>query len=128
MQETAESLQSKLDDITELPESDSYPLFHLLPEVLQHWKNLLLLPLELKHFLVESRTAEACLKMSKEITIAAYTNARRMLGDAKAVVCVPPKELLQVQPSRMKHSLTLEATHLCFTSSRKTHLCRLTSE
>ena len=95
-QETAEDLQNKLDNITELPESDSYPLFHLLPEVLQHCNKLMLLPPEMKGFLVESKTPEACLKVAREITIAAYEGARKVLGDSKAVVCIPPKELLQV--------------------------------
>ena len=95
-QETAEDLQNKLDNITELPESDSYPLFHLLPEVLQHWNKLMLLPPEMKGFIVKSKTPEACLKVAKQITIAAYEGARELLGDSKAVVCIPPMELLQV--------------------------------
>ncbi len=96
VQETAEDLQNKLDNITELPESDSYPLFHLLPEVLQHWNKLMLLPPEMKGFFVGSKTPEACLKVAKQITIAAYDGARKLLGDTRAVVCIPPKELLQV--------------------------------
>lgn len=95
-QETAEDLQNKLDQFTELPESDSFPMFHLLPEVLQHWNSLMLLPPELKNFMVEKLSAQRCLKMSKDVTIAAYSNARKLLGAAKAVVCVPPTELLQV--------------------------------
>jgi hypothetical protein len=97
VQETAEDLQNKLDDITELPESDSYPLFHLLPEVLQHWNTLMLLPPELKNFMMDTKGPEECLKASKDITVAAYANARALLGDARTVVCNPPKELLQVQ-------------------------------
>ena len=108
-QETAEDLQNKLDDITELPESDSYPLFHLLPEVLQHWKKLMLLPPELKNFIVDSKSPEKCLKVSKDITVAAYANARALLGGARAVVCVPPKELLQVQRF---HSCCFAAAHV----------------
>ena len=96
VQKTAEDLQNKLEDITELPESDSYPLYHLLPEVLQHWKMLMLLPPELKNFIVDSKCPEKCLKVSKDITVAAYANARALLGDARTVVCIPPKELLQV--------------------------------
>jgi len=95
-QKTAQDLQNRLDDITELPESDSFPLFHLLPEVLQHHKQLMLLPPELKNFMLDSKTAETRLKESKDITVAAYVNARKLLGGARAVVCIPPKELLQV--------------------------------
>ena len=71
-------------------------MFHLLPEVLQHWNSLVLLPPELKNFMVEKLSAQRCLKISKDVTIAAYANARKLLGAAKAVVCVPPHELLQV--------------------------------
>ncbi len=56
----------------------------------------MLLPPELKNFMVEKFSAQRCLKMSKDVTIAAYANARKLLGAAKAVVCVPPHELLQV--------------------------------
>ena len=96
-QETAEDLQNRLDQFTELPESDTFPMFHLLPEVLQHWNKLMLLPPELRNFMAESVSAQRCLRRSKEVTIAAYTNARKLLGAVKAVVCIPPKELLQVR-------------------------------
>ena len=56
----------------------------------------MLLPPELKSFMVETVSAQRCLKRSKDVTIAAYTNARKLLGAVKAVVCIPPKELLQV--------------------------------
>lgn len=56
----------------------------------------MLLPPELKGFMRETVPAERCLKISKDITVAAYTNARKLLGAAKAIVCVPPRELLQV--------------------------------
>ena len=105
-QETAEDLQNKLDQFTELPESDSFPMFHLLPEVLQHWNSLMLLPPELRKFMAETVSAQRCLKVSRDVTIAAYTNARKLLGSAKAVVCVPPKELLQVGVGRMHGSHT----------------------
>lgn len=95
-QETAVDLQSTLDRLTELPESDSFPMFHLLPEVLQHWNTLILLPPELKNFMTETASAQRCLKMSKDVTIAAYTNAKKLLGAVKAIVCIPPEELLQV--------------------------------
>ncbi len=92
-----EDIEKQLDKIQELPESDSYPLFHLLPEVVQHYAKLLTLPNELKGFVVSRRSPEECLRLSKEVAIATYEGARRLLGDAEAVVCVPPPELLQVQ-------------------------------
>ncbi|CAK0740097.1 hypothetical protein CVIRNUC_001224 [Coccomyxa viridis] len=55
----------------------------------------MLLPPEMKGFFVGSKTPEACLKVAKQITIAAYDGARKLLGDTRAVVCIPPKELLQ---------------------------------
>ncbi|EIE27449.1 hypothetical protein COCSUDRAFT_39116 [Coccomyxa subellipsoidea C-169] len=93
--ETVEDIEKQLDKIQELPESDSYPLFHLLPEVVQHYAKLLTLPNELKGFVVSRRSPEECLRLSKEVAIATYEGARRLLGDAEAVVCVPPPELLQ---------------------------------
>ena len=96
MQETVEDIEKQLDKIQELPDSESYPLFHLLPEVVQHYAKLLTLPNELKKFVVSRRSPEDCLRLSKEVAIATYEGARALLGDAEAVVCVPSAELLQV--------------------------------
>ena len=95
-QETAEDLEKQLDSIQELPESESYPLFHLLPEVVQHYTKLLTLPNELRDFVTSRRPPADCLRICKEVAIATYEGARKVLGDAEAVVCVPTTELLQV--------------------------------
>lgn len=98
-QETAEDLEKQLDSIQELPESESYPLFHLLPEVVQHYTKLLTLPNELRDFVTSRRPPADCLRICKEVAIATYEGARKVLGDAEAVVCVPTAELLQVYTS-----------------------------
>lgn len=102
MQETVEDLEKQLDKIQELPESESYPLFHLLSEVVQHYSKLLTLPNELKGFVTDRRPPEECLRLSREVAIAAYEGARKLLGNAEAVVCVPPEELLLVLKFSMK--------------------------
>ncbi|CAL8463376.1 g2910 [Coccomyxa elongata] len=72
VEETAEDLMKQLDSIQKLPESESYPLFHLLPEVVQHYTKLLTLPNELKDFITSRRPPADCLRLCKEVAIATY--------------------------------------------------------
>lgn len=81
----------------ELPDTDTYPNFHLLPEVLQHSSKLLLLPPHMRTFIHRLSTPEECLRTSRDIAVAAYQAALSKLGPARAVVCVPPQELLDVR-------------------------------
>jgi hypothetical protein len=80
----------------ELPDTDAYPHFHLLPEVLQHSSKLILLPPHLRTFIQRLSTPEECLRTSRDIATAAYPAALSKLGPARAVVPVPPPELLEV--------------------------------
>lgn len=80
----------------DLTDSELYPVFHLLPEVLQHYNSLILLPPDMRAFTTQLTTPAECLRLSKAITIAAYRGAQSALGMARAIVCTPPPELLQV--------------------------------
>ena len=96
VQETAADLDKQISGMVGSPEDEAFPPFHRLPEVLQHPSALLLLPPHLKHFLHRLGSPEECLRTSRDIAIAAYEGALSQLGEARAVVCVLPTELMQV--------------------------------
>ena len=95
-QETVEDLDKHLESLQEFPDSEQYPLFHLLPEVLQHYNTMILLPPDMRAFTTQLASPAECLRLSKAITIAAYQGAQSTLGMARVIVCTPPPELLQV--------------------------------
>ena len=92
-----EDLNKHLESMQELPESDSYPPVPPAARgaaALQQAAAAAAPTQGLHHTL---GLARECLRASRDITIAAFEGAKSTLGAMRAVVCVPPPELLQVR-------------------------------
>eukprot|EP00891_Asterochloris_glomerata_P009360 jgi/Astpho2/9360/Aster-07296 len=101
----AELLQDELErHVTLPPDSDEFPLFHLIPKdlLISKGKDSVLLPPQYRQFYTKlEENPKVALQVAKDVTIAVFQAARTKLGDS-AVVCHPPKSLLDDPEVRSK--------------------------